>query len=89
MGYREIDGNWAKPVGYHLFTYKPSTKKWANWFEGSKNPLCWNSATFEDSGEEDSFLNFLKQCECETRISTLKKSNFHFLTRVQQIESII
>lgn len=46
MGYSEGDnGQWFKPVGYHLFTYEETTRTWSNWFPGNGgSPIKWSQA---------------------------------------------
>jgi len=90
MGYRHInDKGWAKPVGNHLFVYKPSESTWYNWIQGTSELLVWNRKEFVNDGEDDSFLNFIKECECSGKTDYRGQSEFHFLTRIQQIELIL
>ena len=40
MNYRETKhGRWAKPVGYHLFTFEEDRNEWTNWFKDPRGEM--------------------------------------------------
>lgn len=82
MGYREIEeGKWAKPVGYHLFTFEEAKSLWTNWCYGAdekihiyeSHPWLPDSAYHPNhkprEPESTRFIVDLKTWEAYTRIS--------------------
>lgn len=86
MGYREVEGKWLKPVGYHILMYDPQLKEWSNHFTSANEKIhCWNRIVFE--GHE--LLKFIKDCEADTKTNSYSESKFEFLTRLQQMEILL
>lgn len=73
MGYRDMGaGRWAKPVGYHLFTFEMDRMQWANWFGDVSGQISvWESKLFfkENASDFEKSLDFLKGVEAYTRIN--------------------
>ena len=72
MGYHEArPKRWAKPVGFHLFTYSEEYGAWENWFLGADNdePKVWARKEFGPVEESGSFVTQIKDWEAYTRIN--------------------
>lgn len=79
MGYREEKSGieWAKPVGYHLFTYSEKLQVWDNWFRKlDGNVACWDSK--ELLLDDPNFLTTLKEFEAYTRINVAASAQSNF-----------
>lgn len=83
LAYREeLPGRWAKPVGFHLFTYLEERDEWVNWFmdlQGKINTWESHTRTKEWTGEE--FVANLRSWEAYTQISTHVSSAADFTLR--------
>jgi len=65
MSYREEKpGVWAKPVGYHLFSFDETKMEWTNWFKDVRDEI----SVFErKSIPIQGFIEYLKMYEAFAR----------------------
>jgi hypothetical protein len=94
MGYRCIGSHkWAKPVGFHVFTYEEDREEWTNWFFGKdQNIHRWDAKTLSDNVEKrGSYVSQLKEIEAYSKINTYASatSKFSFLTDKQRAELLL
>ncbi len=67
MCYREVKpGVWAKPVGFHLFTFEEDRNEWTNWYKAGTGEIDRYEAKEPDL-EEGTAISFLKGYEAYTR----------------------
>lgn len=73
MGYREVsEGKWAKPVGFHLFTFNEKTDTWQNWYKcvsGSIEPYISQGIARDDALSYEALVQVIANFEAYTRIS--------------------
>jgi hypothetical protein len=88
MGYRKArPSKWAKPVGYHLFTFNEEKMEWANWFRSMDGQiLAYERRHFPASADYDpgrhirhlTPLRRLKECEAWSRTDVASESGSEF-----------
>jgi hypothetical protein len=88
LGYREMcEGLYGKPFAYNLFCFKLKELEFVNVVNGKNDEvLIWNKELYEDEFEEINFREFIKYCESFSHIEPLLKSDFQFLSRIEELE---
>lgn len=81
MAYQESRPKiWAKPVGFHFFTFEESTGVWTNWFSSVDDKIMIFESHTKTSDED--FLCDLKTWEAYARISTDYSARADFRLRI-------
>lgn len=90
LGYREMcEGLYGKPFAYNLFCFKLKELEFVNTVLGKNGEiLIWNKDLYEEEFEENSFMEFIKYCESYSHIEPLLKSDFQFLSRMEELNLI-
>lgn len=89
MGYRKVEDNYFKPVGYSLYCYHINKKVFAHIFiSRQKEEYLYNTANYNPNDWNNDFLLFIKEAEYNTG-KVYSESDFEFLTKEQEFEGML
>lgn len=90
LGYREMcEGLYGKPFAFNLFYFKLKDLEFVNTVLGMNGEiLIWEKEFYKEEFEENSFMEFIKYCEGYSHVEPLLKSNFQFLSRMEELNLI-
>jgi hypothetical protein len=81
LNYREArPGKWAKPVGFHLFTFSEEFGVWRNWFKDAEGRISvWESHAKTPEFDGEQFSRELRTWEAYTKTSVYPsiEADFH------------